>query len=227
MSESPLSVLILDDDFRVARLHAEIVGSAPGFRVAAVCPTVAEARRAAAAGGVDLALLDVYLPDGSGLALMRALDVDCFVLSAAGEADGVRRALRYGALAVLVKPFPASLLIERLDGYRRYRRLLQRTEVLGQAQVDQAVRMLRGGASRPSPAASPTEQAVTRAVLSADEPLSAVEVAERVGISRATAQRYLAQLCDAGRLEVHLRYGSAGRPEHRFVAPGGSGGVGG
>jgi response regulator of citrate/malate metabolism len=46
--------------------------------------------------------------------------------------------------------------------------------------------------------------------------MSAVEVATAVGISRATAQRYLAQLEQSGLVRLDLRYGSTGRPEHRY-----------
>jgi response regulator of citrate/malate metabolism len=36
------------------------------------------------------------------------------------------------------------------------------------------------------------------------------------GMSRATAQRYLSHLHEVGRVEIRLRYGSGGRPEHRY-----------
>jgi response regulator of citrate/malate metabolism len=49
-----------------------------------------------------------------------------------------------------------------------------------------------------------------------DEDLSATEVAERTGMSRATAQRYLTHLHDLGRVAVRLRYGVSGRPEHGY-----------
>ena len=48
--------------------------------------------------------------------------------------------------------------------------------------------------------------------------LSAPVVAERVGISRATAQRYLSALANEGHLAVELQYGATGRPEHRYRA---------
>jgi len=48
------------------------------------------------------------------------------------------------------------------------------------------------------------------------EPPTAAEVAASVGISRATAQRYLAQLVTSGLLDIDLRYGAAGRPSHRY-----------
>ena len=50
----------------------------------------------------------------------------------------------------------------------------------------------------------------------AEAALSACEIAERVGVSRATAQRYLSVLADAGDLELSLRCGTAGRPEHEY-----------
>ncbi len=46
--------------------------------------------------------------------------------------------------------------------------------------------------------------------------MSAAEVAEMSGMSRATAQRYLSHLHEMGRVEIRLRYGSGGRPEHRY-----------
>ncbi|NEA22433.1 HTH domain-containing protein, partial [Actinomadura bangladeshensis] len=46
---------------------------------------------------------------------------------------------------------------------------------------------------------------------------SAAEIAGQVGISRATAQRYLAALAQAGRVVVTLRYGATGRPEHQYA----------
>ncbi len=65
---SEFTVPVVDDDFRVAKMHAGIVNAMPGFTVTATVNTVAGARKADA---VDLALVDVYLPDGSGIDLIR------------------------------------------------------------------------------------------------------------------------------------------------------------
>jgi response regulator of citrate/malate metabolism len=46
--------------------------------------------------------------------------------------------------------------------------------------------------------------------------VSAAEVAASVGISRRTAQRYLSYLAQHGIVALQLRYGNAGRPEHRY-----------
>jgi two-component system CitB family response regulator len=54
------------------------------------------------------------------------------------------------------------------------------------------------------------------AVREAEQAIGAAEVAEQVGISRPTAQRYLAELERTGVLELVLSYGATGRPIHRY-----------
>jgi response regulator of citrate/malate metabolism len=48
--------------------------------------------------------------------------------------------------------------------------------------------------------------------------MSAAQVAAEIGVSRATAQRYLAALATNDEVKVGLRYGTTGRPEQEFVA---------
>jgi response regulator of citrate/malate metabolism len=225
-------VLVVDDDFRVASLHAGYVEAVAGFEVAATAGSLTQARavltRHRAAGRpVDLALVDVYLPDGSGLDLLPDLAADCdaFVLTAAGEPDTFRRALRSGALGYLVKPFGEALLHSRLRSYARYRRVLataaEHGQPLDQDLADAALRALHADAGSTTKAATvaagATRDLVLRALAEAPEPLSAAEVAAATGISRATAQRHLAALDGEGRLALRLRYGTTGRPEQRYA----------
>ena len=64
-----------------------------------------------------------------------------------------------------------------------------------------------------------TRELVLGAVQDAAGPLSAGEVAAMVGVSRATAQRYLADMVSRDLLRMRLRYGAAGRPEQEYRAP--------
>jgi len=217
VSDTDLKVLVVEDDFRVANMHAAIIDALPGFTVSDTANTLAAARRAES---VDLALVDVYLPDGSGIDLVRELRCDSIVLSAATEADTIRAAMAAGALSYLVKPFAPTELAARLSGYARYRRILAGNN-LGQADVDAALDALRPRiAAQVSPAVSisPTKDLVLQALAGADGPMSAAEVAAAIGVSRATAQRYLAGLATSDEVKVGLRYGTTGRPEQEFVA---------
>jgi response regulator of citrate/malate metabolism len=222
VSNADLTVLVVEDDFRVANMHAGIVEALPGFTVAATVNTMAAAREA---GLVDLALVDVYLPDGSGIDLIREVRCDKIVLSAATESETIRAAVAAGAFGYLVKPFAPTELAARLSGYARYRRILSGNN-LGPGDIDAALDALRPRVSArqtPVAAPSPTKELVLQALEDADGPMSAAEVATEIGVSRATAQRYLAALATGNEVKVGLRYGSTGRPEQEFVAKPGRG----
>jgi two-component system CitB family response regulator len=212
----PIRVLVVDDDFRVAGLHRDVVASRAGFTALDAVHSLGVARQAVRTHAPDLLLVDAFLPDGDGVEFVAAVDVDAFVLSAATDAATVRRALRAGALAYLTKPFDARILAERLDRYARMRNLLTTDRPLEQEQIDRALTILHGSADATSVSRTATEQVVLEGLR--DGEASAAEVAERVGISRATAQRHLAALASRGQVEVRLRYGSTGRPEHRYIA---------
>jgi len=221
MSDADLTVLVVDDDFRVANMHAEVVNTLPGFTVSATVNTLAAARNAVQeAPAVDLALVDVYLPDGSGIDFVRELHGDSMVLSAATEPATIRAAMAAGALSFLVKPFATTELAARLAGYARYRKILARGN-LSAGDVDAALEALRPrivAPASPTIAASSTKQLVLDALRASEQPMSAAEVSAAIGISRATAQRYLAALATSREVTVGLRYGTTGRPEQEFAA---------
>ena len=224
MTSTAISVLVVDDDYRVADIHASFVERVPGYAVVGKAHTAKQALALAQNERPDLVLMDIYLPDGDGLDVVRALldEPDppaVIVISAAREITSVRQAMQLGAVHYLVKPFRFAALAERLTAYQRLRRhMAVVTNEPGQDDVDQLFGMLRAPAlSRPDKGHSaPTLELVRNAVLKCDHDVSATEVAETVGISRATAQRYLTYLERHGVLKLELRYGTTGRPEHRY-----------
>ena len=219
-----IRVLVVDDDFMVARIHVGFVERVQGFEVAGVAHSGAEAADAVARLRPDLLLLDLYLPDRFGLDLLADLRAgphpcDAIVITAAKEGDAVRAAVRLGVADYLLKPFGFPDLEERLERYAAQRRLLDRTEVHGQDDVDKVfVRAASAGVAMALPKGMSAETArlVEGALTGAAETLSATEVAELVGISRVSARRYLEHFVTTGQADVRLRYGSTGRPERRY-----------
>jgi response regulator of citrate/malate metabolism len=199
-----IEVLVVDDDFMVARIHTGFVERTPGFTVTGVAHTGAEALAAAERLQPDLVLLDVYLPDLSGLDLLGALreaapEVDVLVISAAREADTVRRALRGGI--VHYQQAYAAMAGEQTD----------------QADVDRVFSVTRTDRRLPKGFSAETLRLVEDTLRRETADVSAAEAASLLGISRVSARRYLEHLADAGKVEVSLRYGEVGRPERRYA----------
>ena len=221
-----IGTLIVEDDFRVARVHAEVVEALPDFRVLTTVHTASAALDATERRGPDLILLDLYLPDASGLEVLsrvRALPEppDVIVLSAANDMTSVRTAMRHGALHFLIKPFDLDVLRDRLGRYAQLHARRSVEAVINQEEIDRLFGVMRrapeSAARLPKGHSAATADLVLAALAEAGEPISAGELAERVGISRATAQRYLSALADAGQVHLKLRYGATGRPEHRYA----------
>ncbi|MFB7290115.1 response regulator [Actinacidiphila glaucinigra] len=224
-----IDVLVVDDDFRVVEINAAYVAKVPGFRVTARAHTAAQALATLERMHVDLVLLDHYLPDETGLTLVRRMrqlghTADVIMVTAARDVATVQAAMRFGALQYLVKPFSFAGLRGKLDAYAALRRTLDgvggRGEA-GQEQVDRIFGALRTAGAAPAELpkghSAPTADLVRKVLTEAARPLSAHEVAERAGISRSTAQRYLKFLEREGRISLTLKYGDTGRPEHRYA----------
>ncbi|MFD8196707.1 response regulator [Streptomyces wuyuanensis] len=223
-----MNVLVVDDDFMVAKLHTRYVSATPGFTVAGVAHSGAEALRAVERLRPDLVLLDVYLPDMDGIGVLRELraaeeldaerqPVDVLFITAARDAGTVRSALRAGALHYLIKPFSPAALQEQL---RHVASLRSRLESLDEARQEDVDRIFGtrppGSRELPKGLAAHTADLVDRILREHPEGMSASECAEAGSLSRVSARRYLEYFAETGRAEVTLRYGGTGRPERRY-----------
>lgn len=217
-----IRVLVVEDDPVAADAHAMYVGRVAGFTVAGVAHSRAEAVRVLERTDVDLLLLDLYLPDGHGLALVRSLRAaghlaDVIAVTSARDLAIVREGVSLGVVQYVLKPFTFASLRDRLTRYAEFRS--SAGEASGQDEVDRtlaALRTPRTTASLPKGLSGPTLEAVTRTLRESAEGLTATEAAAAVGISRITARRYLEHLVTAGRAARAPQYGQIGRPELQY-----------
>jgi response regulator of citrate/malate metabolism len=222
-----IGVLIVDDDFMVARVHSAFVAALDGFEVVGTAATGAQALAEVGRLRPDLVLLDVYLPDMTGLEVLRRLraggsSVDVVVISAARDVESIRSALHGGVLHYLVKPFDRQTFENRLRDYAAMRGEVAELDVAGQSDVDRMFGSGRSGATvrtvTPKGITPETLELVREALVAAgDLGLSASECSERTGLARVSARRYLEQLVAEQQADVRQRYGTAGRPERRFT----------
>lgn len=226
MNAEPLTVLVVDDDYRVASVHVGFVERVPGFRVIGQAHSTEEALDLARSRRPDLVLMDIYLPDGSGLDAVRTLlntpaPPAVIIISAATDIANVRLAVQLGAVHYLVKPFAFAALAERLITFRdAHTHIADWPAEATQEDVNKVFDLLRPTRTDDDHTEfghlAPTLQLVCDALASSGVALSASDIATTVGISRATAQRALTQLEQSRVIKLELRYGSAGRPEHRY-----------
>ncbi|MFF4404468.1 response regulator [Streptomyces sp. NPDC001262] len=223
-----IKVLVVEDDPLAADAHALYVSRVPGFSVAGVVHSRNDASQFLKRTAVDLLLLDLYLPDGHGLQLVRSLrsaghGADVIAVTSARDLAVVREGVSLGVVQYVLKPFTFATLRDRLGRYAEFRTAVG--EASGQEEVDRALAVLRA----PQPAALPkglsvdTLNTVTEALRKADtEGVSAGAVAEAVGASRITARRYLEYLVESGRAARAPQYGQVGRPEllYRWLSRG-------
>ncbi|MFE4215633.1 response regulator [Streptomyces sp. NPDC056844] len=227
-------VLVVDDDFMVAKLHSRYVSALDGFTVVGVAHTGAEALQAARRLRPDLVLLDVFLPDMDGIQVLRELraaeerdgdahSADALFITAARDAGVVRAALRAGAQHYLIKPFHRTALQEQLQHVASLRnRLDALDEARQEARQEDVDRIFGtrppGSRELPKGLAAHTADLVERVLREHRDGLSASECAEAGALSRVSARRYLEYFAETGRAEVSLRYGGTGRPERRYRA---------
>ncbi|MFE3327453.1 response regulator [Streptomyces sp. NPDC059176] len=216
-----LRVLVVEDDPVAAAAHALYVERVPGFTVAAVAHSRGEAYRLLDRTPVELILLDLYLPDGHGLQLLRSLraaghSADVIAVTSARDLAVVREGVSLGVVQYVLKPFTFSTLRDRLVRYAEFRAAAG--EASGQDEVDRALATLRAPqpAALPKGLSAPTLEAVSRSLRDAPGGLTATGAGNAVGISRITARRYLEHLVTAGRAARSPQYGQVGRPELQY-----------
>jgi response regulator of citrate/malate metabolism len=230
---SDIRVLVVEDEPVAAAAHAAYVGRLDGFSVAGTAPDGQSALRlltefAAAGNPVELVLLDMNLPDLHGLDIARrmrssGLFADIIAITAVRELNIVRSAVSIGVVQYLIKPFTFATFADKLASYRLFREQLATSSGgtksgASQSDVDQAFASLRAPSELPLPKGLSTSTlgAVQEFMRRQEDPVSATEVMDGLGMSRVTARRYLEYLADAGTVSRTARYGAPGRPENEY-----------
>ena len=219
-----IRTLVVDDDYRVAELHCAYVDRVQGFELVGRAQTGATALESVDQLRPDLVLLDIYLPDISGLEVLRRLreddhpPVDVVAITAARDVNSLRSAMRGGVVHYLIKPFLFPTFEEKLLSYAAAHERMTRLGKAEQGDVDRIFSALRSASNEPLPKglSDTTLDLIVQVLGKSLSGLTATAVAEAAGVSRVTARRYLDHMCQLGRAEVTMRYGGPGRPEHRY-----------
>lgn len=183
-------VFLLDDHELVRRGIRGLVEAAPGFVVVGESGSAPAAARAIARLQPDVALLDVRLPDGSGIEVCREIarsapDVRALMVTTFDDDDARLGAALAGAAGFVLKDISGAALVDALRRVADGERLLDLAEVM-------SVIRRRGHAGEPKLARlSGQERRVLDLIV---EGLSNRQIGERMSLSEKTVKNYVTNI---------------------------------
>jgi DNA-binding NarL/FixJ family response regulator len=178
-----IRVLLVDDHPAIVSGLERMIDSAPDVRVVATAATVADASRQLRRDDIDVAIIDIRLPDGLGTTLVREASVrgrpGTLVLSSFDQRQYVASALRSGAQGFLLKTATRD---EVLDAIR----------TVDSGGLAFTVEQLRDSRA-PLPRLNERERRIVVAVQAGK---SNDEIAAELGVSRKTIEKAMSRLFD-------------------------------
>jgi two-component system response regulator DctR len=223
VSSREWSVLVVEDDDAVAKVHCRFLSQQPRFKVVGRASTGGQARQLVTTLRPDLVLLDLGLPGRNGLDLLRDLRthqhaVEVIVVTAHAAPAVVRASMQLGAVDYLVKPFWPRRLSDGLAVFLARMELLQQGSPMDQDTID---RLQRGADPEAVASGEPSSVrrerlAGVRRLLETRSPLTADDVAADMGMARVTARRYLEDMVARGQCTVDTYPDGPGRPRKSY-----------
>lgn len=222
-STNAIKVLIIEDDVGIAEIHRRNLMKIAGLDVIGIATSKADAETLLEVLTPDLILLDVYLPDGNGLDILRDLrqqqhECDVILITADRDADTLQAAMRGGVVDYILKPVIFARLQESLDKYLKQKNQFGNLDDLDQHAVDSMISV-----SVKNPTVSRLPKGIdgvtldkVRSLFAEHKDITADNAGVLIGASRTTARRYLEHLISTGELVADLNYGTVGRPERTY-----------
>lgn len=221
-----IEILIVEDDKRISDIHRRFIEKLVGFEVIGSAFTGDEAKDWIISYQPDLVLLDVYLPDTLGTDLLTVIqehspDTDIIFITAAAEADIVKKAFRGGVADYILKPLTFEKFKESLLAYKEKRDILTGVgnvqEELIKSLWNNKATPIQYMESIPPKGIDPiTKEKIVNEIKTIKEGITAESLGLQVGVSRSTARRYLEYLVSEKVVYAELIYGTVGRPERRY-----------
>ncbi|WP_338450300.1 response regulator [Niallia oryzisoli] len=220
-----IRTMIVEDDPMVAEFNKRYIGEIKGFQLVAVSSTVDAAIDVIEKQPVDLILLDIFMPGKNGLELLiylreNEMDIDVIMISAASDIERIQKAIRYGVVDYLIKPFEFERLNKTLTAYKEKARFIQDQRVVNQKELDQQffnMKEMEVTEDLPKGLTNNTLEQVWEAISTLkEEQFSTEDIVKVVGISRVSVRKYLKFLTDIGVLRERIIYGTVGRPVYQY-----------
>src|SRR6266568_2827757 len=197
----PLRVLVVDDHEVVRQGLVALLNRRPGFQVVAEAGTVEEAMAQARRHQPDLVIMDVRLPDGSGVEACRDIRAELpatrvVMLTSFPDDEAVFSAIVAGASGYLLKQIRARDLVAALEAVARGESLLD--PAVTEKVLERVRRIATGGATDELAALTAQEQKI---LLLVAEGKTNKEIASEIFLSDKTVKNYVSSILSKLNLE--------------------------
>jgi PAS domain S-box-containing protein len=198
-------IMLVEDHASFRQAVASVLEREPGFTVVAQAGSLAEAHRMLEAESVDIAIIDLALPDGYGGELIKDLrdaspGAMALVLSASLDHAETARAVESGAAGVLHKSVELDEVVNAVRRVRAGETLLSPEEVVQLLRFASSRREHEYESRQAIAQLTPREREVLQALA---EGLDGPEIAKRLRISIPTERNHIASIL--AKLGVHSR----------------------
>ena len=203
--EEVARILLVEDHASFRQAVATVLDREPEFEVAGQAGSLEEAREMLAGETIDVAIVDLGLPDGYGAELIKELreaspQAQVLVLSASLDRTEIARAIEYGAAGVLHKSAGMDEVVGAVRRLRAGESLLPLSEVVELLRYAGNKREREYEARHALAQLTPREREVLQALA---EGLDGREIAGRLRISATTERNHMARIL--AKLGVHSR----------------------
>ncbi|WP_352419502.1 response regulator [Proteiniborus sp.] len=226
-------VFIVEDDPMVLSINKRFVEKLPDFKVIETSKKGKEAVAKIVEMEPDLILLDVFMPEQSGLDLLREIrnsqtNSEVIMITAAQDAETVTEALRLGVIDYIIKPYNFARFKQALEVFISKMNTIKDITSFTQSEIDQMKNLMQVTGDELSSSKDEelpkgldkiTLNKIKDAIDESDKPMSSSNMAKLLGLSRITTRKYLEYLVDTGVLELLLEYGGVGRPTRLYYNP--------
>ncbi|ANN35743.1 response regulator (plasmid) [Bacillus thuringiensis serovar coreanensis] len=218
-----IKVLIVEDDPMVAMLNTHYLERVGGFELVQAVNSVKSAVEILEKSRVDLVLLDIFMPEETGFELLMYIrnqekEIDIIMISAVHDMGSIKKALQYGVVDYLIKPFTFERFKEALTIYREKLTFMKEQQKISQSELDSLIlqkekREPTVTKELPKGLTKQTLQLIWQKIESLNgRVFTTDEMAQLVGISRVSIRKYVMFLTDIGVLENEMMYQHVGRP---------------
>lgn len=217
-----IKVIIVEDDPMVAELNKRYIELVEGFEVYAISYSADEALKMLDTCDVELILLDIFMPGMNGIELLTKIrekgkSIDVIIVSAACDNTTIMRALRFGAIDYIIKPFEFERLNDALVKYKELIHIMTEQNMINQVDLDNIRIKDHLNSQVPKGIDRNTLKRVWEKVQYFKRTaFSTEEMAIQVGISRVSMRKYLEFMKEISVLKLELIYGTIGRPVYKY-----------